>query len=105
MLSWLNCRFSGFEVYPFATGAELRAEGRYSGVCLDEDKGLSPVRRGGVKLLSDSRSRRWLFRLTGVKVDGAALTGVKPTALTGVKPDDMVGGGVGAGGSSIGMFL
>jgi hypothetical protein len=105
MLSWLSCRFNGFEVYPFVTGAELRVDGLYSGVCFDEDKGLSPVRRGDVKLLSDSRSRRWLFRLTGVNVAGAALTGVKPPALTGVNPEEMVGGGVGADASSIEMFL
>jgi hypothetical protein len=58
-----------------------------------------------VKLLSDSRSRRWLFILTGVNVAGAALTGVKPPALTGVNPDDTGGGGVGAGASCTGVLL
>ena len=105
ILSWLNCRFSGFEVYPFVTGAELRMEGRYSGVFLEEDIGLSIMRRGGVKLDSGSRSRRWLLMLIGVNVVGAALTGVKPPALTGVNPDDKTGGGVGAGASSIGIFF
>lgn len=92
-------------MYPFVTGAELSADGRYSGVCLDEDRGLSAVRRGDVKLPSDSRSRLWLFMLTGVNVAGTALTGVKPPALTGVNPDDGAEGGVGAGASSIGIFL
>lgn len=47
----------------------------------------------------------------GVKVAGAAFTGVKPPALTGVKPEVTVGAaggaccGVATGASSIGMFF
>ena len=87
---------------PLTTGAELSAEGRYSGVFLAEDIGLSKGRRGGVKLLLSSRSLR--FILTGVKVAGAELTGVKPPALTGVKPE-VIGAGCGVGASSIGIFF
>ena len=87
---------------PLTTGAELRADGRYSGVALAEDMGLSKGRRGGVKLLLSSRSR--LLILTGAKVAGAALTGVNPPALTGVKPEE-TGCGVGAGESNMGMFF
>jgi hypothetical protein len=89
-------------VKPLTTGAELRAEGRYSGVALAEDMGLSNGRRGGVKLLLSSRSR--LLILTGANVAGAALTGVKPPALTGVKPEE-TGCGVDAGESNMGIFL
>lgn len=119
MLSWLNWRFSiGLDVKPLTTGVELRPEGLYSGVFLEDDAGLSKGRRGGVKLFS-SRSR---LILTGAKVAGAELTGVKPPALTGVKPDvtggvwvgvkpgvnpgaNAPGGGAWSGESSIGMLF
>ena len=92
---------------PFTTGAELRADGRYSGVALAEESGLSKVRLGGVKLVS-SRSR--LEIETGVKVAGAAFTGVNPPELTAVNPDDTGGGGcenggVGVWASNMGIFL
>lgn len=74
---------------PLTTGAELRPEGRYSGVPFAEDIGLSNGRLGGVKLLS---SRSLLAMLTGVNVAGAIFTGVKPPTLTGVKPE-VAGGG------------
>ena len=72
------------------TGAELSPEGRYSGVALADERGLSKGRLVGVKLVSSrSRSRSRLAIGTGVKVAGAALTGVKPPALTGVNPDEI----------------
>lgn len=86
------------------TAAELRAEGRYSGVFFAEFRGLSKARLGGVKLLLSSLSRRFIF--TGVKVAGAALTGVNPPAFTGVNPEEIGrGGGCGTGVSSIGIFF
>ncbi len=84
---------------PLTTGAELRAEGRYSGVFLAEFMGLSK-RLTGVKL--SSRSRRLMF--TGANVAGVALTGVKPPAFTGVNPEE-AGVGLGFGASSIGIFF
>ena len=85
VLSTLSCLFNnGLEVKPLTTGADPRAEGRYSGVFFAEDAGLSNTLLEGVKFLS-SRSRR--ARVTGVKVAGAVLTGVKPPAFTAVKPE------------------
>lgn len=107
ILSWLICRFTEVEVWPLVSGVPPRAEGRYSGVFLVEDTGLS-IDRFGVKLLSDSRSRsrRWTVFITGVNVAGAVLTGVNPPALTGVNPPEaFAGAGVNAGESNIGMFL
>lgn len=97
----------GFDVKPLITGAELSPDGRYSGVALADDIGLSKCRLIGVKLLLSSRSL--LTMLTGVNVAGAILTGVKPPALTGVNPD-VTGGGGGAcgacdGESSMGISL
>lgn len=87
----------------FNTGAELRAEGLYSGVFLADDIGLSNGLRGvGVKVALDSRSRRLLF--TGVNDEGVELTAVKPPAFTGVKPDVACGFGT-TGVSNIGMFF
>ena len=86
------------EVNPFTIGAAPRPDGRYSGVFFADDKGLSYGRRGGVKPLS-SRSRRMILG-TGVKVAGAAFTGVKPPMLTGVNPE-VIGCGCGVGGVGV----
>jgi hypothetical protein len=56
-LSVLIWRLSGLDVNPFVKGVDLRFEGRYSGVFLAEDNGLSTALLGGVKLLSGSLSR------------------------------------------------
>lgn len=96
-LSELNWRFIGFGIWPwpFVRGVEPRPEGRYSGVFLVEGYGLSTLRRGGVKLVSGSRSL--LYPLIGVNTAGAEFMAVKPPAFTAVKPPDGGGGGSGRG--------
>lgn len=99
MLSVLNWRFMGIWIWPCVRGVELRAEGRYSGVFLVEVYGLSTLRRGGVKLVSGSRSL--LNPLIGVNIAGTEFMAVKPPVLTAVKPPTDCGGGGGGGGGGL----